>query len=154
MKTTLLLVLVLAASALMSAADPEGFVFWSGSDLRNYGKKLAPKMNDKKVATERLTEGKHFLMMAYREGDGEAEVHETMTDIFVVQSGEGTLVVGGKVLGGRNTGPGEIRGDSIDGGGKRELRAGDVARIPPKTPHRVLVAPGKSINYMIVKVTE
>jgi mannose-6-phosphate isomerase-like protein (cupin superfamily) len=136
------------------AADPAGVMQWPAAEMRVYGKKLAPKMNELKVATEQLGKfGKHSAMVAYREASGEAEVHETVADIFIVNAGEATLVVGGKVIGGKSTGPGEIRGASIEGGVKKKLLAGDVCHIPANLPHQVVLAPGaKPFTYMIVKI--
>ncbi len=135
------------------AADPPGFVMWNASELKAYTKKLSPKVNEKKFANEQIALwGNHSAMMVYREGDGEAEVHEKTVDVFIVQEGGGTLVIGGKVAGGRATGPGEIRGDSIQGGEKRKLAPGDVVHIPANLPHQVLLAPGGRITYLIVKV--
>jgi mannose-6-phosphate isomerase-like protein (cupin superfamily) len=152
-KTVLVAALLCAAPVMAAAAEPEGFVMWPGTELRSYGQKLAPKMNAGKVATERLaTWGNHFAMIAHREGDGESELHETQADVFFVQSGEATLVVGGEVEGGKTTAPGEIRGPSIKGGSKHPLAAGDVVHIPAKTPHQLLVAPGKKFTYFVVKV--
>ena len=154
-KKFLLTAAVLAGAGMLVGADPKGFEIWSGSDLRDYGKKLGPKMSEKKVATEQLARyDKHNVMMAYREGDGEAEVHDNMVDVFVVQSGEATVVVGGKVVGERTIGPGEIRADSIEGGTKHPLKAGDVVNIPAKVPHQVLVSSGKKVTYLIVKVAQ
>jgi mannose-6-phosphate isomerase-like protein (cupin superfamily) len=145
--------LLLVALAPMFAADPAGFVLWKSSDLKSYEKKLTPKMNDKKLATEQLVNfGNHSTMVAHREGDGEAELHEKMADLFVVQSGEGTLVVGGTVPGGKTTAPGEIRGPSIQGGEHKKLGPGDVVHIPANVPHQVLVAPGKQFTYFVMKV--
>lgn len=140
----------------LMAAEPAGFAYWSGAELKGYGKKLAPKMNELKVATEQIGKwGNHLAMMAYRESDGEAEIHEKVADIFIVQGGEAIVVVGGKVVGGKSTGPGEIRGKSIEGGVKKKLSPGDVCHIPANTPHQTLLAPGsKSIAYMIVKVEQ
>jgi len=144
--------LVLAAGAL-SAAEPAGFVVWKNADLKGYSKSLAPKMNAGKVATERLaTFGNHFAMVAHREGDGEAELHETQADIFVVQSGEATLVVGGEMVGGKTTAPHELRGPSIKGGSNHALAPGDVVHIPAKIPHQLLVPAGKEFTYFVVKV--
>jgi mannose-6-phosphate isomerase-like protein (cupin superfamily) len=144
--------LLLAAGAL-SAAEPAGFVVWKSAELKDYSKSLAPKMNAGKVATLRLqTFGNHFAMVAHREGDGEAEVHETQADIFVVQSGEATLVVGGEVVGGKTTAPNEIRGPSVKGGQSHALAAGDVAHIPAKIPHQLLVPAGKEFTYFVMKV--
>lgn len=141
----------LAAAAY--AAAPAGSVLWKGADLKALENTLAGKMNAQKFASQQM--GKfdgHSLVAIHRQGDGEAEVHDTQTDIFVVQSGKGTLVVGGKVVNGRLIGPGEIRGESIRGGERRELVPGDMVNIPARAPHQVLVEAGGRITYVIVKV--
>jgi hypothetical protein len=75
-----------AASAPQLNEDVPGFLIWSRPELKSYGKKLAPKMNEKKLASERLAAfGNHLAMIAHREADGEAELHETQADFFVVQ---------------------------------------------------------------------
>src|SRR5262245_25916489 len=105
MKKTVLAA-VLGAALPLAAAEPTGFVVWPGTELKGYGRKLAPKVDEKKVATERLAAfGNHSAMIAHREGDGDGEVHETQADIFVVQSGEATLVVGGDLVDGKTTTP-------------------------------------------------
>ena len=147
-------VAVLLLSALpLAAADPPGFVMWPGTELRGYGQKLAPKMDAKKVAAERLaTFGNHLAMVAHREADGEAEVHDTQADLFVVQSGAATLVVGGEVVDGRTTAPGEVRAPSIKGGERKTLAPGDVVHIPAKIPHQLLIPAGKEFTYFVMKV--
>ena len=152
MKKTAMAVLLLAAVPLI-AADPPGFVIWSGPELKGYGKKLAPKMNEKKVASERLASfGNHLAMIAHREADGEAELHETQADIFVVQGGAATLVVGGEMVDGKTTAPGEVRGPSIKGGERKTLGPGDIVHIPAKVPHQLLVPAGKEFTYFVIKV--
>jgi mannose-6-phosphate isomerase-like protein (cupin superfamily) len=137
----------------MFAADPSGFVLWKSGDLKGYEKKLAPKMSEKKVATEQLNNfGNHTTMIAHREGDGEAEVHDKMADLFVVQSGEATLIIGGTVPESKVISPGETRGPSISGGEKKKLGPGDVVHIPATVPHQLLVAPGKQVTYFVMKV--
>jgi mannose-6-phosphate isomerase-like protein (cupin superfamily) len=137
----------------LAAADPPGFVIWPGTELKGYGAKLAPKMDAKKVAAERLaTFGNHLAMIAHREADGEAELHETQADIFFVQSGAATLVVGGEVVDGKTTAPGEVRAPSIKGGERKTLGPGDVVHIPAKVPHQLLVPAGKEFTYFVIKV--
>src|SRR5437763_16773009 len=46
---------------------------------------------------------------SHRTGPGQVEVHARETDIFYVTDGEATLVVGGTVVGGKTTGPDQIR---------------------------------------------
>jgi mannose-6-phosphate isomerase-like protein (cupin superfamily) len=137
------------------AADPSGFNLWKASDLKAKDKELAGKMSDKKIASETLASyGNHLTMLAHREGDGEVEVHDKMADVFYVVSGEASIIVGGTVVGGHVTAPGESRGTSITGGVKKALAAGDALHIPAKMPHQMLVANGKKIEYFVVKVEE
>jgi mannose-6-phosphate isomerase-like protein (cupin superfamily) len=146
---------LLTAVAALVAATPSGFDMWKGAHLKSFEKSLAPKVNAQKVAIQQLAKfGNHLVMMVHREGNGEAELHETQADVFIVESGQATLVVGGKVLGGRNTAPHEVRGDSIEGGERRKLGPGDIANIPSKIPHQVLVDAGKQFTYAIVKIDE
>jgi hypothetical protein len=32
-----------------------------------------------------------------------------------------------------------------------DLRPGDVMRMPANTPHRMLIAPGKQVTFIVVK---
>lgn len=138
----------------MFAADPPGFMVWKTSDIKTREKELAGKMN-KNVASETLaTYGNHLTMLAHREGDGEVEVHDKMADVFFIESGEATLIVGGTVEGSRVTAPNEIRGTSISGGVKKTVAVGDVVHIPAKVPHQMLVAKGKKVTYFVVKVEQ
>jgi mannose-6-phosphate isomerase-like protein (cupin superfamily) len=141
--------------AFLFAAEPSGFVYWSSADLKGFEQKLRPKMNPGKLASQPLADwGNHAAQVAHREADGEAEIHGTMADLFVVQSGEATLVVGGQVVGGKTTAPNEIRGPKIEGGTQRKLTAGDVVHIPVKSPHQLLVEKGKQFTYFVIKVKE
>jgi mannose-6-phosphate isomerase-like protein (cupin superfamily) len=152
MKYWIPLLLFLSLSPLQ-AADPQGFALWSGASLANLDKKLAPEINAQKVATEQLANfGNHSVMAAYREGDGEAELHERQADIFIVKKGQAILVVGGSIVTPKNTGPGEIRGASITGGENKRLAAGDVVHIPAGVPHQVLLDGSRQFLYLIVKV--
>src|SRR5207249_3367717 len=95
--------------------------------------------NAGKVATERLaTFPNHFAMIAHREGDGQAELHEKQADLFVVTSGEATLVYGGEVVSPKTTEPNEVRGPSIKGGEKKALAPAAAARLAHVVPARVL----------------
>ncbi len=148
-------IVLLTAAAALVAAVPSGFEMWKGGQLKAFEKSLAPKINAQKVATQQLGKfGNHLVMVAHREGNGEAELHETQADVFVAQSGEATLIVGGKMVGGKTTAPHEVRGPSIEGGDRRKLGPGDIVNIPSKIPHQVLVDAGKQFTYAIVKIDE
>jgi mannose-6-phosphate isomerase-like protein (cupin superfamily) len=155
MKKKTVVAVMLSAAVPLFATAPAGVVVWPAADLKAYGKKLAPKMNERKVATERLaTYGNHYTLIAHREGDGEAELHEREADFFVVQSGAATLVVGGEMVNGKTTAPNEVRGPSIKGGERKALAPGDVVHIPPKVPHQLLVGAGTEFTYFVIKVIE
>ena len=136
------------------AADPAGFALWSGKQLKGFEKALGVKVDPKtKIATEQLAKfGNHSAMVAHREGSGEAELHETQADLFVVQSGEATLVIGGTVVNPKTTALNEVRGSSIQGGDKKKLGAGDMVHIPARTAHQLMVESGKQFTYVIVKI--
>jgi len=131
------------------AADPDGYAQFSSTDLK--AKVDAAKPDDHKVRLNRVASwGNHSLLAIRRDGDGEAEVHDTQVDVIFVKSGEGTLILGGTVVEPRTTGPGEIRGKSITGGVSKKMAAGDVIHIPAKIPHQMLVP--KSLSFEVVKV--
>jgi len=149
---TLVIALCMAAAAL-PAGPPAGFGYWKHAQLQGFAKSLGPKMSAQKVASQTLaTYGNHSFLIAHREGDGEAELHETQNDVMVVESGAATLVVGGTIAGARSIAPHEIRGTSIRGGERVALAPGDVVHIPIKTPHQMLVASGQQITYFVVKI--
>ena len=126
MRTVLALI---AACAVLGAADPAGFAQWKGAELKSYDKKLAPKIDTQKIASEALGNyGNHNLMVIHREASGQAEWHEKQADLFIVQSGEATLVVGGSVVEPKTTEPNEIRGPSIKDGVSKHLRRGAYRR--------------------------
>jgi len=148
----IVLALCLAAAALPAGA-PAGFEHWTNAHLQGFAQSLAPKINAQKIATQSLgSYGNHSFLIAHREGDGEAELHETQNDVMVIESGEATLVVGGTVVNPRTTARHEVRGPSIRGGERVPLAAGDVVHVPVKVPHQMLVANGQQITYFVVKI--
>jgi mannose-6-phosphate isomerase-like protein (cupin superfamily) len=86
-----------------------------------------------------------------RDKTGETEVHMAFNDIYVVQSGQAKITVGGQVTGNRETVPTEWLGGDISGGTDYSLAQGDVLFIPAGVPHKVLIPPKASITYVLVK---
>jgi len=151
----LIVSVLLFAGFAVSAGDPPGFSYWKASDLKAFSKSLASKMDEQKLASQTLAgHGNYLFMVAHREADGVAEYHATQADIFVVQSGEATLVYGGELNGGKETAPNEMRARSIKGGIDKKLSPGDILTIPAKTAHQVKVAKGKEFTYFVVKITQ
>lgn len=96
--------------------------------------------------------GAYTVIQLRRTSDGEAEVHEEWDDVMMVQEGAATLLSGGQVSGGRQTAPGEMRGGQINGGARRPLAPGDMVTVPAGIPHQMLLEPGQSITYLVLKV--
>ena len=99
-----------------------------------------------------IAKGAGFIVSAnQRRGPGQVEVHEKETDIFQIIDGEATMVTGGKLIGGKQTKPGQWLGTSIEGGTTHHLSKGDIVTVPAGTPHWFPEVP-KIINYSLVKV--
>ena len=143
------IVLALFVTLPAFASDPEGFAMYKASDIT--ARANAAKLDEYKAGAARVaTWGNHGLLIVRREGDGAVETHETQVDVITVVSGEGTLLLGGTMVGGKTTAPNEIRGKSLNGGVRYPMAAGDVFHIPAKIPHQMLVP--KSLIIQVVKV--
>ena len=135
-------------AGLALAQSNQGVAHLPSTKLKGYATSLKGAM-----ASEQLgNRGNYSLMVARREADGEAEIHEGWADIHIPQDGEAVILHGGKLEGGRVTQPGEIRGGKIVGGTIQKVREGDVVVIPAGVPHQTLVAKGKPVTVMIIKV--
>jgi uncharacterized RmlC-like cupin family protein len=141
--------LLLLLALPLIAADPPGFSTWTGAELKT--RVNAVKLDDHKVGVDKLaTWDNHAVWVIRREGDGEAEVHDTQVDVIFVTAGEGTLIIGGTMVEPRTTAPGEVRAKSIKGGVSKKMAVGDIFHIPAKVPHQMLVP--KLLTFEVVKV--
>jgi mannose-6-phosphate isomerase-like protein (cupin superfamily) len=144
---------LLVASAQETA--PEGFEHWTSASLTQVEQQLKTEAatSPHHIGTKRLADFPNDLfMLSRREADGIVEWHENQADIFFVQSGSATLLVGGNMVGGETVEPHEKRNGKIEGGVRRTLSAGDVIRIPAKVPHQILLEGSKGFTYFVVKV--
>jgi mannose-6-phosphate isomerase-like protein (cupin superfamily) len=98
-----------------------------------------------------LNESNYRIMTARRIESGNVEVHRSYTDVFYIVQGGTDIVLGGKVIGEKDTNPDEPRGDSIEGGETRHLNAGDSIVIPAGIPHWMKNVQGELL-YFVVKV--
>jgi hypothetical protein len=152
-----LVVALLAAAALVVvpafADDPAGFALWKSAELKQHDEALSKKVGEDHSARETLADYKsHRFRMLYRDADGFPEQHDNIIDVVIVQSGAGTLLLGGKMVNPRGGGTsGEYMGTSIEGGERHPLGPGDVAHIPARIPHSFLVPKGGHITYVLVK---
>ena len=151
----LLALAFLPATEQEQAKLPEGFQYWSAASLKETQQQLAKEAasNEAHLGLRRFTEFPNDLfMMAHREADGQPELHETQADVFMVISGSATLIFGGTLVGAKQIEPHELRNGTIQGGVRQKLSAGDVVRIPAKTPHQVVLDGAREFTYFVVKV--
>ncbi|MGC3980384.1 MAG: AraC family ligand binding domain-containing protein [Steroidobacteraceae bacterium] len=89
-------------------------------------------------------------------------IHATVTEIYQILSGGGTLETGGVLVAGKpmrnadgtptnpeSIGP-SVRGTNITDGESRKVKEGDVVLIPPGTPHRFTALDGQ-VTYMVIR---
>ena len=90
--------------------------------------------------------------IAVRMKSGQGEWHHDFVDVLIGLEGEAQVVTGGSVVNGKETAPGEIRGDSVTGGKTQRFGPGDIIRIEPQVAHQFLLAPGGTLKYFAVKI--
>lgn len=129
---------------------------WSRTELLDRAKHLeAAAAKGDGSASETLEKyPHHYIMLAFRRSSGGGELHQHFADIFYILDGRATVITGGKLVEEKTTAPGEIRGKSVDGGTRQELRAGDVVHIPAGMPHQMLLSGGETITYFVIKAEE
>jgi mannose-6-phosphate isomerase-like protein (cupin superfamily) len=96
----------------------------------------------------------HYTMLAFRSRNGGGELHENYADLFYILDGNATVVTGGALVDRHASAPGEVRGSSVNGGSRQDVKAGDVVHIPAGMPHQMLVPEGSTVTYFVVKVQE
>src|SRR5580658_1743226 len=119
MKAKLAKLWLLTLTTVALAALPAGYTHWTAEQIQDRAKNLPAKMSKVKVATESLGGwGNHSMSVVHREGSGEAELHETQSDILFIRGGDAAIVIGGTIPNGRTTTAHEVRGPKIEGGTK------------------------------------
>jgi mannose-6-phosphate isomerase-like protein (cupin superfamily) len=93
-----------------------------------------------------------YTMLAVRAKSGGAEVHANWDDYFFVIDGSGTVMTGGTAVDAKAGDDGETRGTRVEGGAPTPMHKGDVIHISAKVPHQVVLAPGETVTYYVVKV--
>ena len=147
-----------AFALLLAAPDAsvlDGFRHWTASQLTKVGQTLDDNAatDPHRFAVQQLADyPNEAILLVHRKADGQPELHETQVDVIMVQSGSATLVVGGTLLNGETVAPHEKRNGTIQGGVQETLSPGDVVRIPPRTPHQLLLDGAGEFSYFVVKV--
>jgi mannose-6-phosphate isomerase-like protein (cupin superfamily) len=150
------LCVVLAASMVssMASAQTGKAVAYSPEQLLQIAQQMREQAKNSPEAGSGILE-KHLdsaTILAFRDRDGKAELHQQFGDVFVVLQGTATLVTGGTIASPAATAPGEIRGASIEQGTRTKLQEGDIAHIPAGVPHQVVLDAGGTLTYFVVKI--
>ena len=149
------LLLIPLLSMVGEESPPAGFEYWSAASLKQIGQTLSQEAakDSNHLAVRQLADFPNELfLLGRREADGQVEWHETQADVFVVQSGSATLLVGGTMINGETVAPHEKRNGSIQGGVRQKLSAGDIVHIPARVPHQLLLDGAHEFTYFVIKV--
>jgi mannose-6-phosphate isomerase-like protein (cupin superfamily) len=153
MKTAVCSLWIVLLAIAIRAADPPGFAIWKAGELMKHDQALPAHVAADHSSRETLADyGSHRFRMLYRDADGNPEQHDAIIDVVIVQSGEGTLVLGGTMVGRRTTSAGEYVGTTLEGGDRHPLGPGDLIHIPAGIPHSFLVPAGKHLTYVLLKI--
>ena len=152
----LTLAAAIAVAAQMNPLSPGSAYFHSNESLAQKGASLLPEAVKKGGNTSENLENYpgSITSLSARTASGGGELHQRWQDNFFVVSGEATEITGGHVVDPKETTPGEIRGTRVDGGESHVLRKGDVLHIAANTPHQMVLAPGATFVYYVIKVEE
>ena len=137
-----------------AAAQTTAAVSYSPDQLLQLAQQMREQAKNSKDAGTGILE-KHLdssTILAFRDRDGKAELHQQFGDVFVVLQGTATLVTGGTIASPMTSAPGEIRGTSIQEGIRKKLQEGDIAHIPAGVPHQVILDSGGTFTYFVVKI--
>lgn len=136
-------------------ARPSGVDYYSAADLQAAAKAAAARAKPdthSAIVTPLVKYGDDYTLFAYRNADGQAELHEHESDLYIVVDGEATLITGGQMLNRKQKAAGEFTGSGILNGESHMLRKGDVVHIAPNVPHQLKLKSGQTFSYFVEKV--
>ncbi len=154
-RLTLLITALLLTTPTLSAQELADYNYWSAFQLDSIDRELAGEIGaNNRGVTDRIIDYEHyFAAVAHLEpGPGFSESHADWSDLYVIFSGNASMVLGGTIPNPTETTPGEVRGATIEGGTVQRIAEGDIVQVPAGTPHHVIVGPGEQITYFIFKV--
>ena len=118
----------------------------------------APVFIDKEKVAATFAKGGNLVsapdmtvLGSHREVPGQVEVHDKETDVIYIIDGAATFVMGGTMVGGKVSRPGQWLGKDITDGRTQKLTKGDMVIVPAGSPHWFKeVSP--QVSYYVVKV--
>jgi len=127
MRITLATIVLMACTSSLASAQTPTIDHWTPAQIMAKAAELEPKAHGPDgAASTKLTEyPNHYTMVALRNKNGGAEIHDDYADFFYVVKGHGTLV-----------------------------NKGDVVHIPAGVSHQLLISAGSTFVYFVIKVKE
>ena len=116
---------------------PKGFEYWNGQSFSELRKAMEPKAaaDAHRVAAQKIADYPNDAAFEiHRVGDGAPELRETEVDVFFVQSGSGTLIVGGTLTGADTIAPQRTAERHHSGRRAQEAHRGRCGAHPRKDP--------------------
>ncbi len=144
-------VTLLPVLGLSAGSDASG-QHWSASELRRLERTMGEPSARGVSALPLESFGHYSTILVRRHASGRAELHVRKADVYVVQSGEAELVVGGELVDAAATSATEKSGSAIRGGTTRRIGPGDIVHVPANTPHQVMLALGKNVVYFALVI--
>jgi mannose-6-phosphate isomerase-like protein (cupin superfamily) len=154
MRSALLVALMplLAGTGGLAAQEVDEFIYLPSARLLEAVRTASAAAPAAVLATTLEQRNDHASIMVRRTESSAPELHEAFDDVYIVHDGAAVLVYGGTYQSAQTIEPGELRGGTITGGGRQALAPGDVVVVPAAVPHQVVIEPGGSIIYHVVKV--
>ena len=134
---------------------PTGFVIWPSAEVETIANRLEREIGNRAMVYETIrNDDGHSVYFVLRGLTGPAELHETEADLYVVHRGNATFVIGGELIDAELLPRKQQRGRSIRDGTRHALAPGDILHVPVATPHQIIVPPGQTFLYTLVKFNE
>ena len=92
--------------------------------------------------------------LSVRVKDGGGELHHQWSDFLLCIDGEGVEMTGGTMVDPTDAPGGEVRGKTLEGAVAHPMHKGVMIHVPAGTNHQQLVAPGKYLTILVIKVKE
>jgi len=137
------------------ADEPAGYVRWDSAYIQAAADRLERALGDKALVFETVGNyAGHSIYLVLRGRTGQAEIHETESDVQIGVRGTAVSVIGGDLVDAQALPRKQRRGTSISGGDRRATGPGDLIHIPPGVAHQLLVEPNEPYLYLLFKIDE
>lgn len=127
-------------------------LYWSDTDQKSA---LASQTGPQGFKVFAWTPGYRVALRRVPPGPGTPEMHEDKAQLYVVLSGTGTHIMGGKPKTVKDVGDGNhVSQDPLEGATTYHLKPGDVLVVPPLTWHQTGADGGQPMTYRLIDITQ